>query len=828
MKRKTTKTTKPTTHTTQPKAGKFDAQAEKVLNLLIAKLESGVNSWRKPWDCKGNPTDNADFFAVNLFTGKPYTGINAQSLPAGLYAGFSQITSHGGKVKKGSNAYPVAWFGSFEKDLEDEEEQQKVWEQFDANKAKLTSGKYGACYQIRIGFYGVYNVYLDENCDLEKVTCICKVMKFESVFRVEDTEGLEKYLDAWKKNHKPSTTEKPFNEIEAGDLWIEAYIKAANLKGFFYDGGNRSYYVPSLDEIHVSKRTNYHTPADFYSTAFHEMTHSTGHASRLGRVGITSSDGFGGERYAKEELIAEMGASMAMGFLGIETSGTLDNSAAYLASWLHQKVNEKASKKALETLMAASSSAKFAFAYIAEMYEAAKAAKEEENNQKKTEEPAPMPMLPAIIAPTASTASAAVFKAEPSERATLTNEAVCTPRGTFRIAAESKAELEAKGYGLWFEWTTPRKGQKFFIMHHTLTQTAVACEDESKRYLFCELPNATELYDFKKDRSVWKIFHDTCREYDNLEAWNELPEDFKEHARRIAKHWRDAKWDKIEEPFATFSPKNCDADEYGMKLSCSDRKNDVVELQKKDGIIVRYSLVCFLERFNIIKDGRACFRCMPNGEPCEVLPEAGQDARAEALSEFWVNIEDSTAVRVREGTGDNLDAEDVEAGYVDYIYYDTFDACDGLNIAERSENDENSDGGLILLEKPYKSYTTLEIATKVVDFIYGMVGSHSPDWKWSEEVPTFEEPDTEHYNDGMIDVRNITEFCMIVFTNCNGETKTIGYDDNFFAPIDLLKAYRELWRSGWNMDDEKEVYIKKFKEWNILCGCDPEELEEDE
>ena len=304
---------------------------------------------------------------MNLFTGKPYTGINAQSLPAGLYAGFSQITSHGGKVKKGSNAYPVAWFGSFEKDLEDEEEQQKVWEQFDANKAKLTSGKYGACYQIRIGFYGVYNVYLDENCDLEKVTCICKVMKFESVFRVEDTEGLEKYLDAWKKNHKPSTTEKPFNEIEAGDLWIEAYIKAANLKGFFYDGGNRSYYVPSLDEIHVSKRTNYHTPADFYSTAFHEMTHSTGHASRLSRVGITNSDGFGGERYAKEELIAEMGASMAMGFLGIETSGTLDNSAAYLASWLHQKVNEKASKKALETLMAASSSAKFAFAYIAEM-----------------------------------------------------------------------------------------------------------------------------------------------------------------------------------------------------------------------------------------------------------------------------------------------------------------------------------------------------------------------------------------------------------------------------------------------------------------------------
>ncbi len=822
MKRKTTKT--PTTPT------KYDTQAEKVLNLLIAKLEAGVNAWRKPWDCKGNPTDNADFFAVNLFTGRPYTGINAQTLPAGLYAGFSQITSHGGKVKKGSNAYPVTWFGSFEKDLEDEQEQQKIWQQFDANKAKITSGKYGPCYQIRIGFYGVYNVYLDENCDLEKVTCICKVLKFESVFRVEDTEGLEKFVERWNENHKPTdTTEKPFNEIEAGDLWIEAYCEQAKLGGFYYDGGNRSYYIPARDEIHVSKRTNYHTPADFYSTAFHEMTHSTGHASRLSRVGITNSDGFGGDRYAKEELVAEMGASMAMGFLGIETSGTLDNSAAYLASWLHQKVNEKASKKVLETLMAASSSAKYAFAYIAEMYEAAKARKEEENKQKKQEEPAPLPMLPAIIAPTATTV-AAVFKAEPA----------------------------------------------------------------APRYEFLQQPNALLLCNIAKTDPetrdyvvVWSICESDLSEDTNEAEFSALPESLKEQIKkeRFERIHRKAQL-LAKGPF--IEPKGAST-EFPELIGFSESFGGYVSV-KENGEKVTYKMPDFFKKYRLIdrKTMRACYRMMPNGEgssPTAPTPLVGvtqkfdicyhygkdgvnevmetidainfeeaqryadkltnhimsidqlegdyyfakyHDARVEALSEFWVNVEDSTAVRVREGDGTNLSDEDMEAGYVDYIYYDTFEACDGLNIAERAENDDNSDGGMILLEKPYNSYTTLEIASKVVDFTYGMVGNHEPDWKWSEDAPKFEEPDREHYNDGMIDHRNIQEFCRIVFTNCDGDTKVVGYDDNFFAPIDLLKAYKSLISDEWGLNDtEKETLINNYKKYLVKTGVKPEELEEE-
>jgi antirestriction protein ArdC len=66
---------------------------------------------------------------------------------------------------------------------------------------------------------------------------------------------------------------------------------------------------------------------------FHELTHSTGHASRVGREGIEQLNTFGSECYSKEELVAEMGAAMLCGVAGIEQS-TIANSAAYLKSWI--------------------------------------------------------------------------------------------------------------------------------------------------------------------------------------------------------------------------------------------------------------------------------------------------------------------------------------------------------------------------------------------------------------------------------------------------------------------------------------------------------------
>jgi antirestriction protein ArdC len=78
---------------------------------------------------------------------------------------------------------------------------------------------------------------------------------------------------------------------------------------------------------------------DYYSVLFHELTHSTGHECRLNRKGVTSPDGewsaFGSTPYAREELVAEMGAAFLAGHAGI-VERTIDNSAAYLQSWLER------------------------------------------------------------------------------------------------------------------------------------------------------------------------------------------------------------------------------------------------------------------------------------------------------------------------------------------------------------------------------------------------------------------------------------------------------------------------------------------------------------
>jgi len=79
--------------------------------------------------------------------------------------------------------------------------------------------------------------------------------------------------------------------------------------------------------------------AEYYSTVFHELTHSTGHPTRLNR--LTRSSFFGTEDYSKEELVAEIGASALVNHAGLETSRSLRNSVAYIQNWLSVLKNDK-------------------------------------------------------------------------------------------------------------------------------------------------------------------------------------------------------------------------------------------------------------------------------------------------------------------------------------------------------------------------------------------------------------------------------------------------------------------------------------------------------
>ena len=116
----------------------------------------------------------------------------------------------------------------------------------------------------------------------------------------------------------------------------------------------------------------FNSPEEYYSTLFHELTHSTGHTSRIGREGIEQLNTFGSESYSREELDAELGAAMLCGVTGVEPV-TLSNSAAYLSSWIERLSGES------KLIISAASAAQKAADYIRNI------AKPEETNSEESE-----------------------------------------------------------------------------------------------------------------------------------------------------------------------------------------------------------------------------------------------------------------------------------------------------------------------------------------------------------------------------------------------------------------------------------------------------------
>lgn len=98
-------------------------------------------------------------------------------------------------------------------------------------------------------------------------------------------------------------------------------------------GLGQAYYSPAGDYVGMPNPESFRSGEEFYSVLFHELTHATGHTSRLNRSGIVDVAPFGSHTYSKEELIAEMGAAFLCGHAGI-VDHTVENSAAYVAAWL--------------------------------------------------------------------------------------------------------------------------------------------------------------------------------------------------------------------------------------------------------------------------------------------------------------------------------------------------------------------------------------------------------------------------------------------------------------------------------------------------------------
>lgn len=243
---------------------------EIVTERIIKKLEAGVIPWRKPWR-EGN--------AVSWDRQRAYRGINAMLLDAGEYATFKTIQAHGGTVKKGEKGHLVVF-----------------WKWIDVKDADA-----------------------DEGTDETKKI---PYLRYYKVFEINtQTEGL--------KSKRKTGPIAELNPIEEAEKIIAGYQDSPPITR----AGGRAYYRPSTDEINVPPLELYNNAAEFYSTTFHEMIHSTGHQSRLNRKDVVKTAAFGSEDYSKEELVAEIGAAMLCTLAQIEQT-TIDNSASYIKSWL--------------------------------------------------------------------------------------------------------------------------------------------------------------------------------------------------------------------------------------------------------------------------------------------------------------------------------------------------------------------------------------------------------------------------------------------------------------------------------------------------------------
>jgi antirestriction protein ArdC len=152
------------------------------------------------------------------------------------------------------------------------------------------------------------------------------VLRYYSAFNVAQCDGLPAEIVAAADDAPP----RPFAPIVA----CERVVEGMPNRPAIHHGFQAACYVPSADEVRMPDRPQFDAPAGYYATLFHELGHSTGHATRLARKGIAEAPAaFGSDTYGREELVAEMTSAYLCGFTGIEPA-MIENAAAYVAGWL--------------------------------------------------------------------------------------------------------------------------------------------------------------------------------------------------------------------------------------------------------------------------------------------------------------------------------------------------------------------------------------------------------------------------------------------------------------------------------------------------------------
>ena len=258
---------------------------EIVTEKIIAQLEQGVIPWHRPWSDVGVP--------VNLPSGRHYRGINVMLLSCAGYSSpywmtYKQAQEMGGHVRRGEKSTLVVFW---------------KWLEVDA----------------------------DEPLTKEESIKRIPFLRYYSVFNLEQIDGIP-------ASRIPTLKARNIEPIEAA----QAIVDAMPNRPCIGHGGDKAFYRPATDSVQMPNREAFDSAEAYHSTLFHELTHATGHPSRLGRLDGNNSRlaPFGSADYSKEELVAEMGAAFLCAEAGIENA-TLTQSAAYVGGWLQALKNDR-------------------------------------------------------------------------------------------------------------------------------------------------------------------------------------------------------------------------------------------------------------------------------------------------------------------------------------------------------------------------------------------------------------------------------------------------------------------------------------------------------
>lgn len=274
--------------TCAPKTSRPDLYGQ-VTAQIIANLAAGVRPWTRPW--------SADHLAGAVsrplrHNFQPYSGVNvlllwAEAIDKGysapVWMTFRQALELGGHVRKGEHAATVV-------------------------------------YADRI-------IRAETDADGQDIETQIPFLKAYSVFNIEQIEGLPANFYA-KETQVLSATQRV---ARAEDFF-------ANVAAEVRHGATQAYYAIGPDHICMPPFEAFHSPESYYATLAHEHTHWTRHPTRLDRD--LGRKRWGDEGYAREELVAELGAAFLCADLGLELAPREDH-AAYIAGWLEVLSNDR-------------------------------------------------------------------------------------------------------------------------------------------------------------------------------------------------------------------------------------------------------------------------------------------------------------------------------------------------------------------------------------------------------------------------------------------------------------------------------------------------------